>query len=84
MSVLSATMQKQVEEDLIEQGLLNDQQIQDIHAQAEREGTPFLSALLASQLITEEDLTRTTAKVAKVPYVNLSDARIDACRSCES
>jgi type IV pilus assembly protein PilB len=78
MSVLSATTQKQVEEDLIEQGLLNDQQIQDIHAQAEREGTPFLTALLASSLITEEDLTRTTAKVAKVPYVNLSDARIDA------
>lgn len=77
MSVLSATTQKQVEEDLVEQGLLNDQQLQDVHAQSEREGSPLLSALVSSGLITDEDLTRTTAKVAKVPYVNLSDARID-------
>lgn len=77
MSVLSATTQKQVEEDLIEQGLLTDDQLQDIHKQSEQEKTPVFTALLASGLITEEDLTRTTAKVAKVPYVNLSDARID-------
>jgi type IV pilus assembly protein PilB len=77
MSVLSATTQKQVEEDLIEQGLLSDDQLQDIHKQAEEEKTPVFTTLLSSGLISEEDLTRTTAKIAKVPYVNLSDARID-------
>lgn len=77
MSVLSATTQKQVEEDLIDQGLVTTEQLQEVHQKAEHEGTPFLSALVSGGLITEEDLTRTTAKVAKVPYVNLSDARID-------
>ena len=77
MSVLSATTQKQVEEDLIDQGLVTTEQLQEVHEKAEHEGTPFLSALVSGGLITEEDLTRTTAKVAKVPYVNLSDARID-------
>jgi type IV pilus assembly protein PilB len=33
---------------------------------------------VSDQLITDEDLTRTTAKVTRVPYVNLSNARIDS------
>lgn len=78
MSVLSATTQKQVEEDLIEQGLLTDDQLDELHEKSEKEGTPILGMLVSDGLITDEDLTRTTAKVAKVPYVNLSDARIDS------
>jgi type IV pilus assembly protein PilB len=77
MSVLSATSQKQVEEDLVEQGLVTDAQLQEAHKKADKEATPLLSLLVSDGLISDEDLTRTTAKVANVPYVNLSDARID-------
>lgn len=77
MSVLSATTQKQVEEDLVEQGLITDDRLEELHAKAESLNSPILSLLVSEGAISEEDLTRTTAKIAKVPYVNLSDARID-------
>lgn len=78
MSVLSATTQKQVEEDLIDQGLLTDGQLTELHTKSEQQGVPVLTMMVSEGLITEEDLTRTTAKIAKVPYVNLADAKIDA------
>lgn len=78
MSILSATAQKQVEEDLVEQGLVTDEQLTELHKKSEAENTPIFSLLISEGLISEEDLTRTNAKIAKVPYVNLSDARIDA------
>ena len=78
MSVLSATAQKQVEEDLIEQGLLTDATLEELHLKADAANSPLFTYLVSEKVITEEDLTRTTAKIAKVPYVNLSDARIDA------
>lgn len=78
MSVLSTTAQKQVEEDLIDQGLITDEVLQELRAKADSQGTPLLSLMVSDGVITNEDLTRTTAKIANVPYVNLSDAHIDA------
>lgn len=78
MSVLSTTTQKQVEDDLIEQGLITAEVLEHLHEQSDAEGTPIFSLLISDGGISEEDLTRTTAKITKVPYVNLSDARIDA------
>lgn len=78
MSVLSTTVQKQVEDDLIEQSLITSETLEHLHEQADAEGTPIFSLLISDGGISDEDLTRTIAKVNKVPYVNLSDARIDA------
>ncbi len=78
MSVLSTTTQKQVEDDLVEQGLITSEALEHLHEQADAEGTPIFSLLISDGGVSEEDLTRTTAKITKVPYVNLSDARIDA------
>ncbi|MCX6727484.1 MAG: GspE/PulE family protein [Candidatus Saccharibacteria bacterium] len=78
MSVLSTTVQSQVEEDLVQQGLLTTDQLEDLHERSEADGTPIFGMLVSENLITDEDLTRTTAKISRVPYVNLSDARIDA------
>lgn len=78
MSVLSTSIQAQVEEDLIQQGLVTAEQLEDLHERSETEGVPIFSMLVSEQLITDEDLTRTTAKISRIPYVNLSDARIDA------
>lgn len=77
MSVLSPTTQKQVEVDLIEQGLLNEEKLDAIHKKAEDEDTPVFGLLISEGHISNEDLTRTIAKVNNVPYVNLSDAKID-------
>lgn len=77
MSVLSATVQRQVEDDLVAQGMLTQEKLDELHTVAQQDSKPILSLLISEGHITDEDLTRTTAKVTKVPYVNLSNARID-------
>lgn len=77
MSVLSASNQKQVEKSLIEEGLLSAEKLAEIKAKAEKEGTPFLSLLMSEGQISNEVLTKTIARINRVPYVNLVDARID-------
>ncbi|HZM64563.1 MAG TPA: GspE/PulE family protein [Candidatus Saccharimonadales bacterium] len=78
MSVLSTTAQKQVEDTLVSEGLLSTDQLDDIKTKATAQKTPFLSMLLTSGQVSDEALTRIIAQVTKVPYVNLSTAKIDA------
>ncbi len=78
MSVLSATTQRQVEDELLAEGLLTQDKLDELHAKAQQDGTPILSLLVSEGQINEEDLSRATAKVTRVPYVNLSNAKIDA------
>jgi len=77
MSVLSATAQQQVEDSLVAQNLISAEELTQLHERSEKESVSVLSLLVSEAHITDEDLTRTTAKVSNVPYVNLSDARID-------
>jgi len=76
MSVLSTAAQKQVEDTLVKDGVLSKEQLADLKEKAEKESTPLLSLLTASNLVPDETLTKTIAHVTKVPYVNLSTARI--------
>jgi type IV pilus assembly protein PilB len=48
-----------------------------IKKQAETEGKPLFTALVDSGKISDEQLTKARAKVSKIPYVNLTTARID-------
>jgi type IV pilus assembly protein PilB len=77
MSVLSSAAQQQVEERLIKAGLTTAENLKDLKAKAKKEGIPLLGYLVTNHAITDEDLTRITAEVNKVPYVNLSTARIN-------
>ncbi len=76
MSVLSTAAQKQVEDTLVKDGVLSKEQLEDLRNKAQKENTPFLSYLMTSGLVPDETLTKTIAHVSKVPYVNLSSARI--------
>lgn len=78
MSVLSATAQKQVEELLIKDGLLKPMQLSELKGKAKFKNTPMLSLMVSEGLVSNEALTKTIAKVTKVPYVNLSSAKIDS------
>jgi len=77
MSVLSATSQKQVEDILVTQKLLTRQELDNAQAKAAKDHTPLLSLLVSEGHITNEDLTKAIANVTKVPYVNLTNARVD-------
>lgn len=77
MSVLSASVQKNVEKAIVEQGLITPEEFHNLRDEAETKGTPLFSLLVSDGHISNEDLTRTIAQVTEVPYVNLVNAAID-------
>ena len=78
MSVLSATTQTQVEDKLIEDKVLTRADLAELKQQSKDTGTPLFGLLVTSGKVTNEQLTKTTAHVSKIPYVNLLEAKIDS------
>jgi type IV pilus assembly protein PilB len=78
MSVLSTAAQQQVEDTLVKDGVLTADKLKELKEKAEQEKTPFLSFLMTAGAVPDETLVKTIAHVTKVPYVNLSNAHIDA------
>lgn len=77
MNVLSPTTQKQVEDNLISNGVLSAEKLQILKQKSKTEKAPLLSILVSEKAVTEEALARAIAKTANLPYVNLSTAEID-------
>lgn len=77
MSVLSASVQKEVEKAIVEQGILSPEDFSKIRDEAEERNTPLFSLLVSEGHVSNEDLTRTIAQVTEVPYVNLLNAAVD-------
>ena len=77
MSVLSASTQQQVEDDLVHDGILSPDQLKSAKEKAEQDKSSVFGTLVSSKMVTNEQLTKAIARVTKVPYVNLSDAVID-------
>lgn len=78
MSVLSPTIQKQVEDMLVTDGLLKDADLKTLKDKAKEEEKPLFGMLVSSGKVSDEQLTKTIAHVTKVPYVNLTNVQIDA------
>jgi len=77
MSVLSATIQNQISDNLIRDGLLSPSELEKIVSDSATQHVPFMSLLVSEGHISEEDLTKYTAKANKLSYVNLSATVID-------
>jgi type IV pilus assembly protein PilB len=77
MSVLSAALQKQVEDTLVKEKLVTPEQLKKYRDAATTKSMPLFSYLVSENVISNEALTKTVAHVTKVPYVNLSTAHID-------
>jgi len=77
MSVLSSATQKQVEQAVIEDGLISPEKLKELRETAEKKDIPLFSLLVNENHISNEQLTKTIAYVTKVPYVNLSETRAD-------
>lgn len=78
MSILSPDIQKKVEEVIIENGLMSPEEIKAMRDLADSKNMPLFSIIADSDRISSEQLTKTIAHVTKVPYVDLSQARIDS------
>ncbi len=76
MSVLSKSAQKQVEKQLVDEGIISDDALQALHKKAEAEQKPVFSLLTNEGGVSDESLTRAIADVSNVPYVNLQDVYI--------
>lgn len=77
MNVLSAQSQTQIEDALLEEKVLTRPDLDELRQHAEKDKLPFLSLLVSSGKITNEQLTKAIATVAQVPYVNLTTAHVD-------
>ncbi len=77
MSVLSATSQQQLEDTLVKSGMLGMDKLAEARAAATKASQPLFSYLVKNNYITDEQLTKANATITKVPYVNLSAAKID-------
>jgi type IV pilus assembly protein PilB len=77
MSVLSAATEQQVEALLVSSGMLAADKLETARQAAEKESQPLFSYLVKNNYITDEQLTKLNATITKVPYVNLSAAKID-------
>ena len=77
MSVLSANAEKKVEDLIVEAGFLTQEKLKSLVEEATNKKIPIFSYLINLGYITDEDLTKLTAKANKTPYVNLSNAKIN-------
>lgn len=77
MSVLSATAQTEVEKNLVDESVLTSADLTALKKEAKEKSTPLFGLLVSSGKVSNEQLTKTIAKVTKVPYVNLATAKID-------
>lgn len=78
MSVLSETAQQQVEDNLIKQGVITADELGSLKSKAETSHQPILGLLVTDGHVTDESLTKAISNVTKVPYVNLSTAKINS------
>jgi type IV pilus assembly protein PilB len=77
MSVLSAVNQKKVEQDLVSDGYITDESLTKLREKAKSSATPLFGLLVTEGHVSNEALTKVIAKINHIPYVNLTDARID-------
>jgi type IV pilus assembly protein PilB len=77
MSVLSAGGEQQLEDTLVSSGMLDADKLAEARKVAKAQHEPLFGYLVKNNYITDEQLTKASATVTKLPYVNLANARID-------
>jgi type IV pilus assembly protein PilB len=77
MSILSATTQQDVERALVDEDLVSPEELKELRQIAVSRSLPLLALLVTDNHVTNEQLTKIIAHSTKVPYVNLSEAKID-------
>lgn len=77
MSLLSEENQSRLEQVLVDDGILNAKQVIALKQEAATAKVPFLTYLVQNGHITSEQLTKATADVIGVPYVNLVASKVN-------
>ncbi|HVA10785.1 MAG TPA: GspE/PulE family protein [Candidatus Dormibacteraeota bacterium] len=77
MSVLSVDGQQRLEDVLIKGNMLSSGKLAEAKAAAHKAAQPLVTYLVKNNYISDEQLTKANATITKVPYVNLTAAKID-------
>lgn len=77
MSVLSEEHQRQLEQILVDTKLIDGNKLQALKKEASSAKVPFLSFLVQHGHVTSEQLTKATAQVTGLPYVNLVASKVN-------
>jgi type IV pilus assembly protein PilB len=78
MSVLSASTEQQISDVLASSGMLSADRLKEGTEAAHKAGMPLFGYLVNNGYITDEQLTKAHATVTKMPYVNLTNAKVDS------
>jgi type IV pilus assembly protein PilB len=77
MSVLSVDGQQRLEDVLVKGNMLSTEKLTEAKAAAHKASQPLVTYLVKNSYISDEQLTKANATITKVPYVNLTAAKID-------
>lgn len=77
MSVLSADTEQQVMDSLVSSGVIKEDKLVEATEASKKAKQPLFGYLVKNNYITDEQLTKVHATITKVPYVNLTNARVD-------
>jgi type IV pilus assembly protein PilB len=77
MSVLSVNGQQRLENVLVKENMLSADKLTEAKAAAHKANQPLVTYLVKNDYISDEQLTKANATITKVPYVNLTAAKID-------
>jgi type IV pilus assembly protein PilB len=77
MSVLSVDGQQRLEDVLVKSNMLSSDKLAEAKIAADKERQPLVTYLVKNNYISDEQLTKANATITKVPYVNLTAAKID-------
>lgn len=77
MSVLSVDSEQQVRDALVSSKVITEDKLAEAISAAEKAKQPLFGYLVKNKYITDEQLTKVHATITKVPYVNLTNARVD-------
>jgi type IV pilus assembly protein PilB len=78
MGVLSASTEQQIEDALVKSSAIKAEDLKDLKEKAKAKNTPLFAFLVSEGRVTDEDLTKATATATKVPYVNLTSAKVSS------
>jgi type IV pilus assembly protein PilB len=77
MSVLSAASEQQIQDYLVESGMIDADKLTAAKKAAKDKKEPLFGYLVKNNLISDEQLTKANATVTNMPYVNLTNAKVD-------
>lgn len=77
MAAPSAPAALKIEEALVQGGMITAEKLAQAKADADKAKQPLIGYMVKNNIITDEQLVKANSIITKVPYVNLTSAKVD-------